>query len=77
MRKKAAAAVKEFGVGDPHADNNSGMITMPTSGGAQVLIDVVRRLDAEHLKLSDVILRRPSLDDVFMKLTGHGTGDNN
>ena len=39
--------------------------------GASVLAEVVRRLDAAGLEISDLALRRPSLDDVFLALTGH------
>jgi ABC-2 type transport system ATP-binding protein len=69
----AANLVAEFGDGTPSANPGNGIVTMPTSRGASVLVDVVRKLDGAALKLSDVMLRRPSLDDVFMKLTGHGT----
>lgn len=72
----AGAAVREFGDGEPQVNNQSGIVTMPTSKGASVLVDVVRQLDSKGLKLSDVILRRPSLDDVFMKLTGHEAESN-
>ena len=34
-------------------------------------MEALRRLDAENIKLSDVALRRPTLDDVFLTLTGH------
>jgi ABC-2 type transport system ATP-binding protein len=34
-------------------------------------METLRRLDAEDIKLSDVALRRPTLDDVFLTLTGH------
>ena len=44
---------------------------MPVSGGAVVLTDALRRLDAAHIVLDDVGLRRPTLDDVFLSLTGH------
>jgi ABC-2 type transport system ATP-binding protein len=46
---------------------------VPVSGGAEVLIDGIRRLDTESIKVLDVGLRRPTLDDVFLSLTGHGT----
>jgi ABC-2 type transport system ATP-binding protein len=45
----------------------------PVSDGAAVLMEALRRLDAEHIKLSDVALRRPTLDDVFLSLTGHAS----
>ena len=38
--------------------------------GAQLLVTVVRDLDAEHIPLDDLALRRPTLDDVFLALTG-------
>lgn len=71
--ERAATAVRQFGSEPPHADSNSGIITMPISGGASVLVNVVRQLDSVDLKVNDVMLRRPSLDDVFMKLTGHAS----
>ena len=43
---------------------------MPVSGGAAVLTDALRRLDAAQVTLDDVGLRRPTLDDVFLTLTG-------
>lgn len=73
---KAAGLITEFGNGQPQGNPGSGIVTMPTSGGAKILVDVVRKLDNENLKISDIILRRPSLDDVFMKLTGHGAESN-
>jgi ABC-2 type transport system ATP-binding protein len=41
------------------------------AGGARVLMDALRRLDAESVSVLDVGLRRPTLDDVFLTLTGH------
>jgi ABC-2 type transport system ATP-binding protein len=43
---------------------------MPVADGAQSLIQVVRRLDEANIELVDLRLRRPSLDDVFLNLTG-------
>ena len=73
---QAAELIKEFGDGEPQANSSNGIVIMPTSQGPSILVQVVRRLDSAQLKLSDIILRRPSLDDVFMKLTGHGTQSN-
>jgi ABC-2 type transport system ATP-binding protein len=36
-----------------------------------LLADVVRAVDAAGARLTDLALRRPSLDDVFLTLTGH------
>lgn len=68
---KAAEIIRPFGTGEPVADPASGIITMSAEGGASVLADVIRQLDASKIDLQDISLRRPSLDDVFMKLTGH------
>ena len=68
---RAAELVKKYGNAEPYVDDNTGSVTMSTEGGAAILVDVVRQLDNAGLKLQDIVLRRPSLDDVFMKLTGH------
>ncbi len=47
----------------------------PVSGGSPVLIDAVRALDSQHIGVADIGLRRPTLDDVFLTLTGHGAED--
>ncbi len=70
---KAGELIKQFGQGEPHIDRDRGIVTMPVSGGAGVLVNVVRALDEVNIKLTDIMLRRPSLDDVFIKLTGHST----
>ena len=44
--------------------------TAPVTGGAGVLMDALRRLDEAGIAVSDVALRRPTLDDVFLTLTG-------
>jgi ABC-2 type transport system ATP-binding protein len=69
--EQAAGAIRQFGTEEPHADSDRGIVTMPTGGGAAVLVDVVRQLDNAGLELANIVLRRPSLDDVFLKLTGH------
>ena len=40
-------------------------------GGAKLLAAVVRDLDAAGVQLDDLGVRRPTLDDVFLALTGH------
>jgi len=44
----------------------------PVAGGSPVLIEAVRALDAAGVGVADIGLRRPTLDDVFLSLTGHG-----
>ena len=50
-------------------------VTAPISGGAQTLTEALRALDSDGVKLADVGLRRPTLDDVFLSLTGHVAED--
>jgi ABC-2 type transport system ATP-binding protein len=59
-----------------------GAVAVRLSGGASGLADVVRALDAENLRVSNLRLEEPSLDDVFLAKTGRslegaGDGDEN
>lgn len=63
LHELADAAV----VVEPHTRR----LTVPVRGGAGVLTEALRRLDAEDIVVLDVALRRPTLDDVFLILTGH------
>ena len=57
---------------DTHAiDEHTRRITVPAHGGAQRLVQVVRDLDDAGITIDDIALRRPTLDDVFLTLTGH------
>ena len=44
---------------------------VPVRGRTGVIAEAVRRLDAAGVGIDDVALRRPTLDDVFISLTGH------
>jgi ABC-2 type transport system ATP-binding protein len=57
--------------GDLHVDAAQRRVVVPVTNGARLLPDVVRDLDAAGLILDDLALRRPTLDDVFLILTGH------
>jgi len=48
-------------------------LVIPVVGGSQTLTTALRSLDAERLDVIDIALRRPTLDDVFLSLTGHAT----
>ncbi|HEY6635153.1 MAG TPA: ATP-binding cassette domain-containing protein [Acidimicrobiia bacterium] len=51
-------------------DDRHPRLIVPITGGAGVLTDALRALDSEQVALDDVQLRRPTLDDVFLSLTG-------
>jgi ABC-2 type transport system ATP-binding protein len=57
--------------GDCTLDEHTRRITVPAAGGVQTLVQVVRDLGEARIRLDDVGLRRPTLDDVFLTLTGH------
>ncbi len=53
----------------PEIDGDSVAVGVRRGDGA--IIDAVRRLDEAGVGIEDVVLRRPTLDDVFLALTGH------
>jgi ABC-2 type transport system ATP-binding protein len=57
--------------GDVTVDEHTRRLTVPAHGGVQTLIQVVRDLDEASIAIDDIGLRRPTLDDVFLSLTGH------
>jgi ABC-2 type transport system ATP-binding protein len=58
--------------GQPHADPETGVVYVGVGGrGSDALIEAVRSLDGAGIETRDLRLRRPSLDDVFLALTGH------
>jgi ABC-2 type transport system ATP-binding protein len=67
----ARTALQPLAVGEIQIDANSRRVTVPVSGGSGVLIDGLGRLSDQSVKVLDVGLRRPTLDDVFLALTGH------
>ncbi|MEZ0068983.1 ABC-2 type transport system ATP-binding protein [Streptacidiphilus sp. MAP12-20] len=69
----AVEALTPFAKGEPTVEPHTRRITVPVSGGARVLADVIRELDARDIVINDIGLRRPTLDDVFLSLTGHVT----
>ena len=61
--------------GDATLDEHTRKLTVPAHGGAQVLARVARDLDEAGIVIDDITLRRPTLDEVFLSLTGRVTGN--
>ncbi len=68
---EAVRILAAVGDAEPQVDTHTRRITTPVTGGARLLMDVIRQLDAAGIELDDVAMRRPTLDDVFLALTGH------
>ena len=57
----------------PSLDEGLRQISAPVSTGSAALFEVLKALDSAGIHALDVGLKRPSLDDVFLSLTGHTT----
>ena len=44
----------------------------PTENGISVLSSIIRSFDQDSIAVDDLALRRPTLDEVFLNLTGGG-----
>ncbi len=58
-------------MGEVLVEAHTRKLTAPVTEGATSLMAALRRLDSEQIGVLDVGLRRPTLDDVFLTLTGH------
>lgn len=70
---EAVEALRELGKEKVSGVPETGEVSLPAAGGASMLADVVRRMDAAGIALSELGLRQPTLDDVFLAITGHMT----
>jgi ABC-2 type transport system ATP-binding protein len=70
-RARALQALRGVGGQDPTDDRHRGRIALPAPDGARTLTEALRRLDAADVTPEDLALRKPTLDDVFLALTGH------
>ncbi|MDT0400669.1 ATP-binding cassette domain-containing protein [Streptomyces edwardsiae] len=64
-------SLRGAGRGDTTVEDHMRKITTPVSGGAKLLAEIIRDLDTSGIEIDDIGLRRPTLDDVFLSLTGH------
>ena len=73
---RLVSTLAPLGLTAPQLEQATGAlrIGVGTSGSAAI-VDAVRRLDAAGLSVEDLALRRPSLDDVFLALTGHAASE--
>ena len=73
---RVSESLAGIGTGEPNVDADDGALRIPVgTQGPAALLDSVRRLDEGHIRLAGIALHRPTLDDVFLSLTGKGTED--
>ena len=74
--RRRAIEVLEEATGDTATvEPGAQHLTLHAPDGSQTLLRTVRALDAASIDAEDIQLRRPTLDDVFLELTGHVTDD--
>ncbi|MEE2032620.1 ATP-binding cassette domain-containing protein [Rhodococcus chondri] len=63
------SALTELAAGEIHIE--SGKLVVPVTGGTEMLVAALGKVSAAGVHVTDVALRKPTLDDVFLTLTGH------
>ncbi len=69
------AVLERLATGAIDVDEHTRQMVAPVAGGAQALLEAVRAFDEAGVGVLDLGLRRPTLDDVFLQLTGHHAAD--
>ncbi|ALG10924.1 ATP-binding cassette domain-containing protein [Kibdelosporangium phytohabitans] len=72
-RVRAREILAAVGDSEPTADRHDHQLSVPVSAGAKALATAAAEFAAHGLAVHDLSLRRPTLDDVFLALTGHTT----
>jgi ABC-2 type transport system ATP-binding protein len=68
---EAVSALREISKENMFSAPETGEISLPATGGASILAEVVRRMDAAGIVIEEIGLKQPTLDDVFLSITGH------
>ncbi len=71
--KRAIEVLKDMGDHKIYSDAATGEVSIPALSGTGLLGEVVRRMDAAGIQVAELGLKQPTLDDVFLTLTGHTT----
>jgi len=69
-RGQVADILRAVAGDDPKIDDSNGRMSIPAAG-AQTLLTVARKLEEASVMPDDIGLRKPTLDDVFLSITGH------
>ena len=71
--QRAAEVLGDVTAGMPRIDRDQQRLSVPTTGGTRQLIAAGLRFEEAGIALDDLGIRHPSLDDVFLALTGTPT----
>ena len=72
---RASELMKKVSGAEPMLDRGLRKLSALAPAGSQTLLALLRELDTEQIHPLDLALKRPSLDDVFLSLTGHAAED--
>jgi ABC-2 type transport system ATP-binding protein len=75
MLQQAIEVLQRGSDGQCVVDEHTRKLTVPTTMGSKGLVHVIRDLDEKGVDIDDIALRRPTLDDVFLELTGRRAED--
>ncbi|SDC76572.1 ATP-binding cassette domain-containing protein [Actinokineospora iranica] len=70
-----AQVLSEVGSDEPVTEDHQRRVHVKVDTGPKALVEALRRLDQQSVTVLDVALHRPTLDDVFLSLTGHSAED--
>src|SRR5262245_44986449 len=73
--ERAAELLSDLAGARAHVDHDRLLVSVPTAGGTALLVESGQRLAGAQIDLDDLGIRRPSLDDVFLTLTGARPGE--
>ena len=68
---EVAGSLRPLGIGDAEIDDHTRTLTLPVTTGTTALVEAVRMLGDAGVTVQDIGIRRPTLDDAFLSLTGH------
>ena len=72
--QRLAGALSALGTAEPAVDAAAGRVVLPVADGPAILPQVAARLAAAGLRVSGLALRRPTLEEAFLALTGRPSG---
>ena len=73
--EQVAIIMEDLCAATPTVDRTSCTVRVPVASSASAVTEAIRRLDNKGIELADLTIHRPTLDDVFLTLTGHSADE--